>query len=277
MQWWRPERFGATPRAARTARPDPRSGAPVFRRSRLSRGRYAGIAGEPRARAASAGLRHRIARPARRPHRVAALSPHLARIRDEKAAGRRPAADLAARPCVSRRRAQRDPPPGILDARMVSGRRFVARPDRGLRGAAARLAQSGGRRPRRSSGAAAAPMPGCRGALSASPRRSRRYRRHRHPGDRPRPVMPRFCSARAPRRAAVGIEPHPGDDWEALFFRIFLDRIEPHLGIGAPTVLHDYPGLDGRAVAAQPAQTRAWPSGSSSMSAASNSPTPLAN
>ena len=40
---------------------------------------------------------------------------------------------------------------------------------------------------------------------------------------------------------AVGIEPHPGDDWETIFFRIFLERIEPHLGQGTPTVLHDYP------------------------------------
>jgi lysyl-tRNA synthetase class 2 len=39
----------------------------------------------------------------------------------------------------------------------------------------------------------------------------------------------------------IGIEPHPGDDWETLYFRIFLDRIEPHLGIGAPTVLCDFP------------------------------------
>jgi lysyl-tRNA synthetase class 2 len=39
----------------------------------------------------------------------------------------------------------------------------------------------------------------------------------------------------------IGIEPHPGDDWETLYFRIFLDRIEPSLGIGAPTVLYDFP------------------------------------
>ncbi len=39
----------------------------------------------------------------------------------------------------------------------------------------------------------------------------------------------------------IGIEPHPGDDWETLYFRIFLDRIEPHLGIGAPTILSDFP------------------------------------
>ena len=41
--------------------------------------------------------------------------------------------------------------------------------------------------------------------------------------------------------ARIGIAPHPGDDWETLFFRIFLDRIEPHLGIGAPAILYDYP------------------------------------
>ncbi len=39
----------------------------------------------------------------------------------------------------------------------------------------------------------------------------------------------------------IGITAHPGDDWEDLYFRIFLDRIEPYLGIGAPTILYDYP------------------------------------
>ena len=39
----------------------------------------------------------------------------------------------------------------------------------------------------------------------------------------------------------LGLAPHPGDDWEDLFFRLFLERIEPHLGIGAPTILYDYP------------------------------------
>jgi lysyl-tRNA synthetase class 2 len=39
----------------------------------------------------------------------------------------------------------------------------------------------------------------------------------------------------------IGIAPHPADDWEDLYFRIFLDRIEPKLGIGAPTILYDYP------------------------------------
>lgn len=39
----------------------------------------------------------------------------------------------------------------------------------------------------------------------------------------------------------LGIAPHAGDMWEDLFFRIFLNGIEPKLGIGAPTVLYDYP------------------------------------
>jgi lysyl-tRNA synthetase class 2 len=45
----------------------------------------------------------------------------------------------------------------------------------------------------------------------------------------------------ASEAARVGIASHPGDDWETLFFRIFLERIEPYLGIGAPTILYDYP------------------------------------
>jgi lysyl-tRNA synthetase class 2 len=39
----------------------------------------------------------------------------------------------------------------------------------------------------------------------------------------------------------IGLSPHDGDAWEDLFFRIFLDKIEPHLGIGTPTILYDYP------------------------------------
>ncbi|MBV8169618.1 MAG: EF-P lysine aminoacylase GenX [Alphaproteobacteria bacterium] len=39
----------------------------------------------------------------------------------------------------------------------------------------------------------------------------------------------------------AGIPPHEGDDWESLFFRIFLERIEPSLGSPVPTLLYDYP------------------------------------
>jgi elongation factor P--(R)-beta-lysine ligase len=56
----------------------------------------------------------------------------------------------------------------------------------------------------------------------------------------PDPACPDFALLAAAAER-IGITPHPGDDWEALYFRIFLDRIEPHLGIGASTILYDYP------------------------------------
>ncbi len=33
----------------------------------------------------------------------------------------------------------------------------------------------------------------------------------------------------------------PNDSWEDVFFRIFLAKVEPALGIGAPAILYDYP------------------------------------
>ncbi len=56
----------------------------------------------------------------------------------------------------------------------------------------------------------------------------------------PDPLAPDVALLIAEARR-IGIEPHPGDDWETLYFRIFLDRIEPLLGIGVPTVLYDFP------------------------------------
>jgi lysyl-tRNA synthetase class 2 len=56
----------------------------------------------------------------------------------------------------------------------------------------------------------------------------------------PDPARPDFALLAAAAER-VGLAPHPGDDWESLYFRIFLDRIEPRLGVGAPTILHDYP------------------------------------
>ena len=55
--------------------------------------------------------------------------------------------------------------------------------------------------------------------------------------DPERPSLERLADAARP----LGIAPHAGDDWEDLFFRIFLERIEPELGAGAPTILMDYP------------------------------------
>jgi lysyl-tRNA synthetase class 2 len=39
----------------------------------------------------------------------------------------------------------------------------------------------------------------------------------------------------------IGVHVGDGDTWEDVFFRISLERIEPHLGQGAPTVLYDWP------------------------------------
>jgi lysyl-tRNA synthetase class 2 len=51
------------------------------------------------------------------------------------------------------------------------------------------------------------------------------------------PSLARLADAARP----TGIAPHEGDEWEDLFFRIFLERIEPRLGVGAPAILYDYP------------------------------------
>ncbi len=56
----------------------------------------------------------------------------------------------------------------------------------------------------------------------------------------PDPLVPDVALLAA-EAGRIGIEPHPGDDWETLYFRIFLERVEPHLGLGAPTVLYDFP------------------------------------
>jgi lysyl-tRNA synthetase class 2 len=56
----------------------------------------------------------------------------------------------------------------------------------------------------------------------------------------PEPAWPDFALLAAAAER-IGLPPHPGDDWEDLYFRVFLDCIEPNLGIGAPTILYDYP------------------------------------
>ena len=41
--------------------------------------------------------------------------------------------------------------------------------------------------------------------------------------------------------ARVGISAHSGDRWDDVFFRVFLERIEPDLGVGAPAAATHYP------------------------------------
>lgn len=40
---------------------------------------------------------------------------------------------------------------------------------------------------------------------------------------------------------AAGVRTAPDDRWDDIFFRVFAERIEPHLGHPAPTILMDYP------------------------------------
>ncbi|MGE0735557.1 MAG: EF-P lysine aminoacylase EpmA [Alphaproteobacteria bacterium] len=56
----------------------------------------------------------------------------------------------------------------------------------------------------------------------------------------PDPAAPSLDLLAAAARP-LGIAPRPGDRWEDLFFRVFLEQIEPKLGIGRPTLLYDYP------------------------------------
>ena len=48
-------------------------------------------------------------------------------------------------------------------------------------------------------------------------------------------------AALAAEAARIGVRTDSGDHWETLFFRILLDRIEPSLGVGSPSVLYDWP------------------------------------
>jgi len=60
------------------------------------------------------------------------------------------------------------------------------------------------------------------------------------PATAPDPAAPDI-DLLARQASDLGIVARDGDRWDDLFFRIFLEHIEPMLGIGAPTVLTDYP------------------------------------
>ena len=56
----------------------------------------------------------------------------------------------------------------------------------------------------------------------------------------PDPLRPDAAKLRAEVRR-IGVRAADGAAWEDLFFRVFLERIEPKLGAPAPTILYDYP------------------------------------
>ena len=45
------------------------------------------------------------------------------------------------------------------------------------------------------------------------------------------------------RRAAdrIGVSYTPSDRWEDIYFKICLEKVEPNLGVGRPTVFYEYP------------------------------------
>ena len=59
-------------------------------------------------------------------------------------------------------------------------------------------------------------------------------------GTTPDPLKPDTDALRSAAEA-VGVHTDVADNWDDIFFRIFLDRIEPNLGIEVPIVLHSYP------------------------------------
>jgi lysyl-tRNA synthetase class 2 len=68
---------------------------------------------------------------------------------------------------------------------------------------------------------------------------------HRHAGidllaTAPDPYAP-DAGALADQALAAGFRPRSTDTWEDIFFRVMLERIEPRLGVGRPTILYDYP------------------------------------
>ena len=75
---------------------------------------------------------------------------------------------------------------------------------------------------------------------------------------------------------AAGIQVADDDTWSDVFSRVLVERIEPRLGLGRPTLLDQYPLPEAALGAARP-PTRASPSASSSTPAASSSPTASAS
>ncbi|MFG1189260.1 EF-P lysine aminoacylase EpmA [Xanthobacter flavus] len=57
----------------------------------------------------------------------------------------------------------------------------------------------------------------------------------------PAPGAPPDAAAFARAAAEAGIRTAPDDTWGDVFSRVLVEKIEPHLGLGHPTILTDYP------------------------------------
>lgn len=53
-----------------------------------------------------------------------------------------------------------------------------------------------------------------------------------------------------------GVRIGPDDTWSDLFARVLVERVEPHLGAGRPTFLHDYPAPEAALARLSPADPR---------------------
>ncbi len=62
--------------------------------------------------------------------------------------------------------------------------------------------------------------------------------------------------ARHAGRDVFALEPAPGDTYEDQFFRVFLNEIEPKLGLGRPTLVYDWPIALGALARAKPGDPR---------------------
>jgi lysyl-tRNA synthetase class 2 len=71
----------------------------------------------------------------------------------------------------------------------------------------------------------------------------------------PDPLRPDAAVLAAQARR-IGIATQPQDSWDDVFFKIFLDRIEPKLGAGRPTILHSYPASMSALARLDPADRR---------------------
>jgi lysyl-tRNA synthetase class 2 len=56
--------------------------------------------------------------------------------------------------------------------------------------------------------------------------------------------------------ASAGVRLRPGEDWEDLFFRLLLERVEPHLGRAHPTFLTHWPAAQAALARRDPADPR---------------------
>ena len=105
----------------------------------------------------------------------------------------------------------------------------------------------------------------------AGARRIRSPSRSGSPSPRPSPATPgsiswrRFPSIRMTSRSPIalakearriGIRLADDDTWSDIFSRILSERVEPHLGIGRPLILYDYPASEAALARRKPSDPR---------------------